>query len=65
MKKTVFWVVIPCSSELSFPTAYIGFLLGLLFDPKDGGDMLRRNVGFSMNYTALQPRRPYHSWSPP
>jgi hypothetical protein len=27
-----------------------GFLLGLLFDHEDGGDMFLRNVGYSKNY---------------
>jgi hypothetical protein len=27
-----------------------GFLLGLLFDPEDGGDMFPRNVGLSSKY---------------
>jgi hypothetical protein len=31
-----------------------GFLLGLLFDPEDGGDNLFRKVGLSPNYTTLQ-----------
>jgi hypothetical protein len=35
-----------------------GFLLGLFFDPEDGGDMFLRNVdSFSTDYTALHPRR--------
>jgi hypothetical protein len=35
-----------------------GFLLGLFFDPEDGGDMFLRNVGrLSKNYTALYPKR--------
>jgi hypothetical protein len=34
------------------------FLLGLLFDLEDGGDMFLRNVGsFSTDYTALYPKR--------
>jgi hypothetical protein len=34
-----------------------GFLLGLLSDPEDGGDMFLQNARLSPNYTALQPRR--------
>jgi hypothetical protein len=34
------------------------FLLGILFDPEDGGDIFLRNFGrFLMDYTALYPRR--------
>jgi hypothetical protein len=37
--------------------ASAGYLLGLLFYPEDGSDMLLRNVGLPPNYTPLQPRR--------
>jgi hypothetical protein len=36
----------------------IGFLLGLLFDPEDGGDMFARNVRLPRKYMALELRRP-------
>jgi hypothetical protein len=35
-----------------------GFSLGLHFDLEDGGDTFLLNLGLSLNYTALQPRRP-------
>jgi hypothetical protein len=35
------------------------FYLGLLFHPEDDGDMFVRNAGLSLNYTALETRRPY------
>jgi hypothetical protein len=43
-----------------WPSASAGFLLGLLFKPKNWGNIIPRNVGFSPNYTALQPRIPYN-----
>jgi hypothetical protein len=45
------------TSKLSLLPASAGFLLGLLFDPEDGGNVLLRNMVFSPNYTELQPRR--------
>jgi hypothetical protein len=35
---------------LSFPPAFIAFLLGLLFDPEGGGDRLLQNIGLFPNY---------------
>jgi hypothetical protein len=37
-------------------SASTDFMLSL-FNDEDGGDMLLRNVGLSMKYNALQPRR--------
>jgi hypothetical protein len=34
-----------------------GFLLGLLFDPEEGGDMFLRNIEISPTYTAVTPKR--------
>jgi hypothetical protein len=44
--------------EAGLSPASAGYLLGLLFDPEDVGDIFLRNVGLSPNYKALQPRRP-------
>jgi hypothetical protein len=39
---------------------HAGLLLGLFFDPADGGYMFLRNVGYlSKECTALQTTRPY------
>jgi hypothetical protein len=41
----------------SLVPAYTDFVLGLLFDPKNGGDMFLKNVRLSPNCVVLQPRR--------
>jgi hypothetical protein len=41
--------------EFSLPPASAHFLLGLIFDLKDGGDMFLRKIGLSANYMALNP----------
>jgi hypothetical protein len=39
------------------------FLVGLLFDLDDGDKMCLLNVRLSLNYTTLQPRRLYCSFT--
>jgi hypothetical protein len=43
-------------------TNFCGFLLGILLDPEDVGDMFPQNVKSSPTYTVLQLRRPHISF---
>jgi hypothetical protein len=57
---SIFWDITPRSSLKIQPYCLLhaGFLLGLLFDPEDEGEMFLRKLGlFSTDYTALYPRR--------
>jgi hypothetical protein len=47
--------------QLSFSSASVDLLLGVLLYPEDGSDMFLRNVSISGNHTALQFRRLYSS----
>jgi hypothetical protein len=38
--------------NLDFSPSSAGFLLNLLFDPEDGGDMFLRNISLCPNYAA-------------
>jgi hypothetical protein len=49
--------------KLSFLSASAGFLLCLLFDPEDVGDMFLQNIGLSPCYTACQSKKLYYSQS--
>jgi hypothetical protein len=39
IKNTIFWDITPCCPPLLATCFHAGFLLGLFFDPEDGGDM--------------------------
>jgi hypothetical protein len=45
----MFWAVMACTSERAcrFGESETGLLLGLLFDPGDGGGMFLRHIGLS------------------
>jgi hypothetical protein len=42
LKSSVFWDITPCGSACYL--LFASFLLGLFFDPEDGGDIFLRNV---------------------
>jgi hypothetical protein len=44
-------------TALSLPPVSAGFMLGLPFHPKDGGDKFFQSIGLPLNYMALQHRR--------
>jgi hypothetical protein len=52
-------------SWLGLMPASADFLLCLIFDSEEGGDMFLRNICVSQNYTVLQLRRPHSSQSSP
>jgi hypothetical protein len=45
--------------EISLPPASVGFLLGLIFEPEDGGDIFS-NVWPSSNYELVPENRKLH-----
>jgi hypothetical protein len=61
MKSPVLWVITLCSLLKDIFACYLlhaGFLLGLFFDPEDGGRMFLQNIyQLSMHYKTFYPRR--------
>lgn len=43
-------------SQIDFPSISAGLLLGWLFNPEEGGDIFRRNVGLSLMCMELEAR---------
>jgi hypothetical protein len=48
-------------NNLSFCHTSAGFLLGIFFEPEDGGDISLRNVSLSPKYISLEPKTSYCS----
>jgi hypothetical protein len=47
-KCSIFWVV-------TLPPVSADFLIGLFYNPENGGEVFLRNIRVSPHYTALQP----------
>jgi hypothetical protein len=50
-------------NKFSLPSSVACFLLGLLFDPEDGSNILLQNVELCPKYTTVQTTRSDSSWS--
>jgi hypothetical protein len=57
-----YWLILWAKEDVKQGTTclmLVGFLLGVLFNPEDGGEIFLQNAGDSPKYTPLQPRRLY------